>query len=119
MKHVFVYWNLHKQMWSVRDQATKKVILHLPSMILQNCAFKVSEAGRRRVIREGRKNVHAGIIGDLIEATLSSTDKEGKPIYYNPYKQSTFTCNGEAVDHVDTVRFYPDKTVFAGESYGH
>jgi len=40
-----------------------KVIDHVLGLALKDATFKVSRAGRERVIREQRKNVHAGVQG--------------------------------------------------------
>jgi hypothetical protein len=110
MKKVFVYWNLHKKCWSVKDMKTGLVIKHTSEMVLVDCKFKVSEAGRQRVIREKRKNVHAGVVGfltDLLPVRI------GLPVYYNPYKQSTFTINNAPIHDCDIVRFFADRSVMA------
>lgn len=65
---VFVYFNLHKKVWSVKALEGRnkgRVIAHADKVLLRDVTFKVSEAGRQRVIREGRKNVHAGAVGTL------------------------------------------------------
>jgi hypothetical protein len=52
--------------------------------------FKVSEAGRQRVLREKRKNVHAfveGIIGDPMNLPDPA---DLQRVSYNPYKAGTF-----------------------------
>lgn len=91
MKTVFVYFNLHKKMWSIRDQKTRKVIGHANQVILFNARPKVSESGRQRVIAEGRKNVHAGIIGELFATECPMIfNSEPYEITYNPYKYSGF-----------------------------
>jgi hypothetical protein len=54
---VFIYWNLHKLCWSVRDQQTRRVFDHVTSVVLRDCKFKVSEAGRQRVLREKQKKI--------------------------------------------------------------
>jgi hypothetical protein len=108
---VFIYWNLHKKCWSVRDQKTKRVIKHLPALTLAKCKFKVLESGRQRVIRTGVKNVHAGVIGVvLLEDVIPSVNIEHQ-VRYNPKTQATFTVNNIPVYSADVVRFYPDKTV--------
>jgi hypothetical protein len=109
-KKVFIYWNLHKQLWSVKDTKTQKVIGHAESVMLTDCTFKVSEAGRQRVLREKRKNVHAGVVGTLTGVVPRGT---GDVAYYNPYKQDCFTVNGKRIDNSPVVRFYPDRTVVA------
>ena len=63
MRKVFVYYNLHQHMWSVKDIKTGRVICHQYEVQLYNATFKVSAAGRARVLKERRKNVHAGVQG--------------------------------------------------------
>lgn len=61
--------------------------------MLYNVKFKVSEAGRQRVIKEKKKNVHA-----FIEGTWNGLPVDFDPCYesldrkisYNPYKGSMF-----------------------------
>lgn len=89
---VFVYYNLHKKLWSVKslESLTKGlVIAHRKELVLRNVKPKVSEAGRQRVIRERKKNVHAGLVGewDFDHDVVSFT---GDKITYNPYRYNTF-----------------------------
>jgi hypothetical protein len=90
---VFVYFNLHRKCFSIKalEGANKgRVIDHAHSVALSNVTFKVSEAGRQRVLREQRKNVHAGVIG-----TLSGDDMvRCNQVTYNPYKGSNFVLCG-------------------------
>jgi hypothetical protein len=65
---VFVYYNLHKHCLSVRAQeglSKGRIVLHAQALTLRNVSFRVSEAGRQRVLRERCKNVHAGLLGQL------------------------------------------------------
>ena len=110
---VFVYRNLHNQVWSVvalEGQHKGRVVIHAPYVQLSGgIKFNVREAGRQRVIREKRKNVHAGIQGDLLMVAdgvfrydnVCVSNATGIPIdydaydsmtevTYNPYKYSTF-----------------------------
>lgn len=85
---VQVYRNLHKNCWSIRDKKTRRVIDYRSTISLNSAKFKVSEAGRQRVIKELRKNVHA-----IIEGKISRTSHRNKiktQIIYNPYKFKTF-----------------------------
>ena len=107
---VFVYWNLHKGLWSVKalEGPYKGLVIHRAHrVLLSNAAPKVSEAGRQRVIREGRKNVHAGIVGDLVDYNghdmLAST---GLPVSYNPYKGPTFYYKGTGEDYTGSEMAY-------------
>ena len=88
-KKVFVYWNLHKNLWSVKDLKTGKVIGHAPLIYLRECQYKVSESGRQRVLREKRKNVHAGVKGYLSYNLLRHCNRVGR-FTYNPYKYKNF-----------------------------
>ena len=85
-RKVAVYRNLHKNCWSVKCMKSKKVIAHLDHIFLERCKLKVSEAGRQRVLKERRKNVHAMVVG-FIAKNIVATDTLA---YYNPYKVATF-----------------------------
>ena len=68
MMKVFVYFNLHKQCYSILSKsgsAKGKVVAHADRVAVINPVFKVSEKGRQKVINEQRKNVHAGVVGEL------------------------------------------------------
>ena len=99
---VFVYRNLHKNCWSVKaleGENKGRVIRHAQSVMLSNCTFKVSEAGRQRVLRERSKNVHAGVVGQLVSSDVDVVYMpHSVPVTYNPYKYSTFVnVNDEGV----------------------
>ena len=95
---VFVYFNLHRKCLSVKaleGERKGRVIAHADMVVLDNVTFKVSEAGRQRVIREQRKNVHAGVVGelqgmDINTAMLSIAEALYSPLKYNPYKFDSF-----------------------------
>ena len=94
MREVFVYKNLHKNLFSIRDWRTGKVIDHISSCTLVNCKAQVSIRGRNRVRKEKRKNVHAGIRGyfwrDLFRSTAFLQNHGFIQIKYNPYKDIRF-----------------------------
>jgi|688.fasta_scaffold144269_3 hypothetical protein len=86
---VKVYFNLHKRCFSVvalEGENKGRVIAHETEVKLINATFKVSEAGRQRVIREQRKNVHACVVGTLTD-TVKNCDQA---VTYNPYKYNSF-----------------------------
>jgi len=87
-KRVFVYRNLRTGTWSVKDLKTGRVIAHPDSIRLKDCTLKVSIAGRDRVRREGRKNVHAGVVGTVTDRKLFVKTAVG--MTYNPYKCDQF-----------------------------
>lgn len=85
-KPVRVYRNLHKQCYSVQQKG--RVVAHTETLCLRDVQFIVQPAGRDRVRREGRKNVHAfskGIIVPGVEWL-----KNPRKAMYNPYKFDTF-----------------------------
>jgi hypothetical protein len=89
---VKVYFNLHRKLFSVvalEGERKGRVFAHADHLVLKNVRFKVSEAGRQRVLREKRKNVHAFVVGDLHDYFPSAlfTTREAT---YNPYLYSTF-----------------------------
>ena len=93
---VFVYFNLHKKMFSVKcleGKSKGRVIAHCDELTLFNPVFKVSEAGRQRVLRERKKNVHAGVVGNwhYFNWICESSREDCKtPVTYNPYKFDSF-----------------------------
>jgi len=113
---VFVYWNLHKKCWSLKLCKTRRVFRHLAELTLVNCKFKVSEAGRQRVIREKRKNVHAGVEGFLFTGKAPTELTDSNRVRYNPYTQAKFTVGGEPVDEAPIVVFKSDRSVYAVSS---
>lgn len=102
-RRVFVYKNLHEGCWSVKDRETGHVVAHADRVELSDVELKVSQSGRRRVLEEQRKNVHAGLVGTLEGVQLSgypsrryvvqgqsSEQPTGQLVTYNPYKYSSF-----------------------------
>ena len=105
-KKVYVYRNLHKGCWSVRQNGLVKA--HSLEMEVFDCNMKISQAGWLRVIREKRKNVHAFVHG-YIHPHFIGLDFDPEPIdgwrkvwtdlpedqmreiRYNPYDRASFT----------------------------
>lgn len=86
---VDVYRNLHKHCWSVRAACGShrgRVIGHATSVLLRHCTFHISESGRLRAVREGRKNVHAHVRGRLLRYDLEHMDRV--PFLRNPVHAS-------------------------------
>ena len=94
---VFVYYNLHRKTWSIRAMEGPRkglVVAHSDTVLLGDAKGKVSESGRLRVLQEGRKNVHAGIIGQLISLSRAPIPLDSCEITYNPYKYAGFVLKG-------------------------
>lgn len=89
---VYIYWNLRKRCYSAKRNG--KVFAHFKKASVFNPEFRVSEAGRKRVRREGVKNVHAYIVCEPQlcffypdDFTIAATPETAK---YNPYHNETF-----------------------------
>ena len=92
---VFVYFNLHRKMWSVKaleGPQKGRVIARTFHVALRDVKPRVSQKGRERVLREKRKNVHAGLVGQLVDWKLPEYDRllPETEITYNPYKSGNF-----------------------------
>ena len=85
-KRVYVYFNLHRKCFSIR-QGTR-VVEHANRVCLKDVKYLVQPAGRERVLKEKKKNVHAGLSGYYVKSVpvpVISFD-----VTYNPYKYETF-----------------------------
>jgi len=105
---VAAYYNLHKHTFSLqsRDKETYgKVIDHTDHIILKNCKFVVRESGRQKVLKEKKKNVHAFVVGDIIESVYPDNTKKGNGyVKYNPFKAGHFiTEEGKRIDSAEVV----------------
>jgi len=100
-KRVYVYFNLHKKCWSVRQSG--RIVNHTDNVMLKDCRYLVGQAGRKKVLEEKRKNVHAGVSGYLVDNIPNVPACAGE-VTYNPYKHKTFVHKEdpcESVDHSD------------------
>jgi len=109
---VDVYFNLHKKVFSVRHKG--RVIEHASNVMLRNVTYVVQPAGRAKVLREGKKNVHAFARGQLHHMTwhdpaelirrLPVVNYQGNLAKYNPYKAATFVDkDGEPLYNSDVA----------------
>ena len=121
-KNVRIYWNLHKGQWSIQDKKSGLVVGRQPEVFLEGAyfeptydkrgrhiepKFKVRQGGRMRVIKEGKKNVHAFAEGWYPSTWISPKHyhDEGREVTYNPYKNDTFVYKdtGEPVGQVGQI----------------
>lgn len=115
---VRVYFNLHKKVWSILHKTERGWRLwgHSPRVTLADVTWKVSEAGRRRVLRERRKNVHAFACGTLLD-NENAPEGEYRKVAYNPYKGPYFydaeSIFNPPVESSKYAVFTPEKHVFA------
>ena len=98
---VFVYFNLRKHCFSVKaleGENKGRVIAHTHDIELLAPRFKVSEAGRQRVLRERQKNVHAGVVGwynSAVNVAKIGDAYATTNVRYNPYVYSSFVDSNE------------------------
>jgi hypothetical protein len=90
---VMVYYNLHKHTFSVQKNGL--VVLHADYVKLQDVEFRVRQGGKEKVRKEKSKNVHAFVIGNLVDYCQYPCDDipeepTGDIVTYNPYKYDTF-----------------------------
>lgn len=91
-----------------------RVVQYTDNIVLSSCTFKVSEAGRQRVLKERRKNVHAGVIGTIVEPSSLARVVHLVPVTYNPYKAGTFvTKPDDAPIHAADVVFLQHRQVLS------
>jgi hypothetical protein len=134
-----IYYNLSRAVWSIKAMEGEhkgRVIGYADSVLLRNAHTVVSEAGRQRVLREQRKNVHAYIDGQLHEVSgyqerlITPQFGKGYPddmprferlmshltfLYYNPYRVSHFmwSLDGGSTEgqNLPLVYLRPDRKV--------
>lgn len=88
-KRVKVYFNLHKNLYSVVCTKTMRVIAHTNKICLENVKFSVGKKGREKVLREKVKGVHAFVYG-IVTDDFKDVDSDSKLVTYNPYKYDSF-----------------------------
>ena len=86
-RKVFVYKNLHKDCWSIKQDGLVKA--HTHDLEMWNCAFQVNAKGRAKVLEEKRKNVHAGVKGYIDDTNCEL--KIGTEVTYNHLSLSSVT----------------------------
>ena len=96
-KRVMVYYNLHKETFSIRYE--NRVIMHADYVKLINVEFRVRRGGMLKVRDEKQKNIHAFVIGNLVDYCEYPCEDIPHPksnliATYDPYKHSTFIIKG-------------------------
>jgi hypothetical protein len=109
---VRVYFNLHKNLLSVQSKGKNgwRVIAHEESVALRDVKFKVSEAGRQRVLKEKKKNVHAFIEGAIVKG--NERISADTPVSYNPFRGPFFQSEKGDIHSSHSVIIF-GKKVFA------
>jgi len=84
----YVYRNLHTKTFSLKYKGI--VVKHPECVKLHKVKMHVSEVGRKRVLKEKRKNVHATVSGESYTLCTECDLTGYEPVFYDPYKVSTF-----------------------------
>ncbi|WP_449809731.1 hypothetical protein [Metabacillus arenae] len=98
-QRVQVYRNIRKNMFSIIDKKSKRLIIHCNSILLSSVEFKVSAKGRERVLREKQKRIHAYVEGDFVRCEVNNIISNVSKVYYNPYFTENFinTETGQSI----------------------
>ena len=96
--NVRVYWNFHRKLFSVQTKVNGRWLVtdHVKSLYLENATFHVSQAGRERVLRERKKNVHAKIYGTVCDYKYVA--KQTAFVGYNPYYLNSFYAYRDQIE---------------------
>lgn len=107
-KKVMVYYNLHKHTFSVTYK--NKVIFHADFVKLKDVEFRVRQGGMEKVRKEKSKNVHAFVIGELVDycqypCDNIPTEPSSTIATYDPYKYDSFVnkVTKEPIYHANEV----------------
>ena len=92
-KKVMVHYNLNKHTFSITYR--NKLITHADHIKLNDVEFRVRPGGRARVLEDKRKNVHAFVIGTLLEyckypCESLPNETNNNIVTYDPYKYSSY-----------------------------
>lgn len=109
---VKVYLNLHNGKLSVVQKGL--VVAHVDSITLMMPTFKVNQAGRERVIREQKKNVHAFVIGYVESVNRDRDTSNMRQITYNPYKFNKFVYK-DTLQGLEVLTIYDKAHVTASK----
>lgn len=104
----YIYRNLHTKGFSVKYKGI--VIARDDYFIGENVVFKVSEAGRQRVLVEKTKNVHAYAVCDKYSSAGSNEEIDiNRIVSYNPYTAAHFVCDNKKIENAEQVIFAKGK----------
>ena len=104
MEKVRVYWNLHKDIWSVVSCKSGLVIDYMKYLTLLDAYFTVWISGQKRVREEGKKNVHAFAVGYIAQDNNDNVNPlDWDRVKYNPYTDNYFMHQG-----MDENQYRPD-----------
>ncbi len=94
-QRVAVYFNLHYHVFSLKSGGKSGSLLsHAGVCQLTNAVFEVECKGRERAIAQGRKNVHAYVVGILQSLGWEQlTDEAVRSLIDRGYQQVTYNLH--------------------------
>ena len=136
-KTVSVYYNHHRKCPSMRVKGV--VVDHPHAVVLKNVKFRVQPAGRAKVLKEKRKNVHAFVCGQLVETYgevlhtspcvngLWVSQPHQQQVFspdfqvaYNPYRDKTFIkYSGESIFETYKYTLINNEEIWVGDWINH
>ena len=98
MKKVRVYWNLHRNCWSIQDCKSGLVRGYKSWVVLDDAKFVVRKSGQKRVREQSKKNVHAFAVGYIQDSKTEPSRMvyldDWDRVKYNPYTDDYFMHQG-------------------------
>lgn len=90
---VRVFKNPRRGCYSIMQNG--RIMASAKQIRLRDAEFTVRESGRQRMLRENRRNVHAWVVGELVdflhpEAADSLEQLSGRNATYNPHRYASF-----------------------------
>lgn len=100
----YVYRNLHRDCFSIRVGG--RVRQHAKEVGLEDAKFLVQPAGQKRVLKTGRKNVHAFVVGLVDESGSEQPYRihDGEA-FYNPREVACFVDRDSKKPLTGTFRY--------------
>lgn len=129
----FVYRNLHKEgchysLRALEGEFKGRVIGYARTIVMEDVEFFVSQKGRSRVLKRKQKNVHAGLIGEIMyfsgyEERLQTPEHSDVPVdmkfreliavTYNPYLYEQFVTVEQKKPVMHASRVIVSNVVYA------
>lgn len=114
-----IYRNLHKRNWTVQHKTEKgwRKLDGYKTLTAPEAAFTISEKGRDRVRREGKKYVHAyAEVPSFQPISIHTADPLHWTISYNPYNDLGFSAKVDEEGMITANNlYYADNCVFAAD----
>ena len=104
----YTYRNLTKGGFSTKLRGI--VSTRFSEGYLLNVSLKVSDAGNKRAVSSGVRNVHAYAVSNYppVSVEIINVDQM-KEIKYNPFRGNSFTLDGNPIHHVNVLYFKDGK----------